>query len=82
LDIFSLSPFTPWHYLTVDKPFYFDISKAKTILGWQPQDSNLDMLIRSYNWYLSQRKKIDKDFGTTHKKSIRRRALRVLEEFF
>ncbi|MBN1871457.1 MAG: NAD(P)-dependent oxidoreductase, partial [Candidatus Omnitrophica bacterium] len=37
LDKLNLSPFTPWHYKTSDKPFYFDISKAKKILDWNPK---------------------------------------------
>lgn len=80
LDMLNLVPFTSWHYLTSDKPFYFDISKAKRILGWQPKVSNLDMLKGSYDWYVSNRETIDSDFGTTHTKSPRQRILRILKK--
>jgi len=79
LDIVNLSPFTPWHYMTPDKPFYFDISKAKKILGWQPEMSNLDMFKESYDWYLSHRKEVDSKFGITHRESVRQRILKVLK---
>lgn len=80
LDILNLSPFTPWHYLTPDKPFYFDITKAQRVLGWQPQDSNFQMYKISYNWYLSHRKEVDNDFGTTHRKSTRQKIIRILRK--
>ncbi|MFH1339230.1 MAG: NAD-dependent epimerase/dehydratase family protein [Candidatus Omnitrophota bacterium] len=79
LDALSLSPFTAWHYMTPDRPFYFDISKAKKILGWQPEMSNCDMFKESYNWYLSHREEVDFEFGITHSKSARQRILRVLK---
>lgn len=79
LDILNLVPFTAWHYKTPDKPFYFDISKAKKILGWHPELSNFEMLKNSYSDYLRHRKDIDSDFGTTHTKSVRQKILRVLK---
>ncbi|MCM8795681.1 MAG: NAD(P)-dependent oxidoreductase [Candidatus Omnitrophica bacterium] len=81
LDFLNLIPLTPWHYLTLDKPFYFDITKAKRILGWSPKDSNYKMLTRSYDWYLIHRKEIDRDFGTTHRKSLRQKILKLLSHF-
>ncbi|UCC95834.1 MAG: NAD(P)-dependent oxidoreductase [Candidatus Omnitrophota bacterium] len=81
LDIFNLSPFTAWHYKTPDKPFYFDITKAQKILGWQPEMSNFDMFKDSYDWYLSHREEVDFTFGITHTKSVRQRILKVLKSF-
>jgi nucleoside-diphosphate-sugar epimerase len=75
-DSLNLAPFTPWHYKTPHKPFYFDISKAKRVLGWQPQMSNFDLLRESYDWYLSEKKKVDGDYGVTHSKSVRQKVLR------
>ena len=79
LDAFNLVPFTPWHYKTSDKPFYFDITKAKKVLGWFPESSNFDMLKDSYNDYISRRVNIDTDFGITHTKSARQKILRILK---
>ncbi|MEI8349273.1 MAG: NAD(P)-dependent oxidoreductase [Candidatus Omnitrophota bacterium] len=78
-DMFSVVPFTPWHYKTCDKPFYFDITKARKTLGWFPEVSNFEMLKDGYNDYISHRKDIDSDFGTIHTKSVRQRILRVLK---
>jgi len=81
LDALNLVPFTAWHYRTPDKPFYFDISKAQRLLGWQPRMNNTDMLKRSYDWYVDHRKQVDRNFGSTHSKSVRQRILTVLRFF-
>lgn len=80
LDKMRLSPLADWHYLTLDKPFYFDITKAKRILNWKPKDSNRDMLIKSYDWYVEHRDEINSMKGTTHRVSPRQRLLAVLKK--
>ena len=52
LDKLDLSPLTTFHYKTIDKDFYFDVSKAKHDLNWRPQDSNADCMRRGYEWYV------------------------------
>lgn len=78
LDFLNLSPFVDLHYKTIDKDFYFDVTKAKRILGWQPKESNRDCLIKAYDWYLENSKSIDKDFGTTHRKAVKKGILSIL----
>ncbi len=71
LDHLRLSPLVDWHYKTPHKPFYFDISKAKKILGWMPQDGNQKMLCSTYDWYL---KKINTEViptGTRHSFAVK-----------
>lgn len=74
LDKLGLSPMTPWHYETIDKDFYFDITKAKSI-GWSPKDSNVDMLVRSYNWY---RDNMKDTFTTLHRSKLKKRLLNII----
>ena len=52
LDRVRLSPFVDWHYDTIDKPYWFDCSRIKNELGWTAEDSNVDMLVNSYHWYV------------------------------
>lgn len=52
LDKTRLSPLSPWHYKTFHKDYYFDISKAETVLGWKPMYSNDQMFIEAYNWFV------------------------------
>jgi len=80
LNFLNLSPLTTWHYKTPDKPFYFDTSKAKRILGWQPRDDNNKILISCYDWYINNKNKIDSNYGTTHKNAVRQRILKILKK--
>ncbi len=48
LDKLKLSPLAPWHYLTYDKPFYFDVNNLIE-MGWRPKYSNDQMLAEAYD---------------------------------
>lgn len=78
LDRVHLSPLVDWHYLTVDKPFYFTLEKARRELGWQPRDSNVDMLKEAYQWFLLNRGNIERRVGTTHRLALEQGVLKVL----
>lgn len=58
LDLLNLFPLAPFHYLTYNKPFYFDISKAMNELNWKPKYSNAQMLIESYDWFVANYDKV------------------------
>lgn len=78
LDMLNLSPFVDLHYKTIDHDFYFDISKAKRLLGWSPKESNLDALIKAYDWYALHAEEIKKSTGTTHRKAVKKGILSIL----
>jgi len=80
LDKLGLSPLADWHYLTYHKDFYFDVSKAKQVLGWKANYSNTQMLIEAYQWYIDNLEKAQRQVGTTHRRSVRQRLLRLLRD--
>ena len=82
LDLMRLSPLMDWQYKVADKPFYFDISKAKKLLGWQPLDSNVKMFTDSYDWYIDNFTDSVSVYGSTHRQAVRQRALRLLRGIF
>ena len=82
LDTLRLSPLMDWQYKVADKPFYFDTSKARRLLGWQPLDSNIGMFTSSYDWYIKNFKDSALAYGTTHRQAVRQRALRLLRSIF
>src|SRR3954465_6490890 len=51
LERLHLSPLAEWHYKTAHRDSFVDVSKAQTILGWQPRLSNERALIETYDWY-------------------------------
>jgi nucleoside-diphosphate-sugar epimerase len=51
----GLAPFAPYHWLLYSESLWFDTTKARSELGWEPRHSNASMLIESYDWYLAHR---------------------------
>jgi nucleoside-diphosphate-sugar epimerase len=80
-DALKLSPLAPWHYLTYHKPFVFDISKAIRELEWKPKYSNIEALIESYDWYLLNKERTNKELSSTHKSPVKQGLLRLLKYF-
>ena len=51
----GLAPFAPYHWLLYGESLWFDMTKARAELGWEPRHSNASMLIESYEWFLAHR---------------------------
>lgn len=80
LDSLDLSPLTTFHYKTIDKDFYFDVSKAKADLGWEPQDSNADCMRRAYQWYVERGTGLASTNEEGHRKAPDQGVLRLIRE--
>lgn len=65
----GVSPLGVYHALLYGGDMYFDISKARKELGWEPQYSNSEMLIQSYEWYLANREAVLTSRGGSHHRS-------------
>ncbi len=79
LDKVNLSPLADWHYQTLGKDFYFDISKAKKELGWNPLDDDKTSLNESYKWYLKEGRFIGKS-GSAHRTNPKQGILTILKK--
>jgi nucleoside-diphosphate-sugar epimerase len=66
-EILNLSPLYKWIYGTADTDSFVSIEKAQSRLGWEPKYSNSQALIRSYQWYLDNKHKIQQGTGVTHR---------------
>ncbi|MFP3904867.1 MAG: NAD-dependent epimerase/dehydratase family protein, partial [Armatimonadota bacterium] len=62
-----ISPLYKWVYDTADKDSFVAVDKAREKLGWEPQYSNADALIRSYQWYLDNKEQVQDAEGVTHR---------------
>jgi nucleoside-diphosphate-sugar epimerase len=75
----GLSPLGAYHALMYGRSMYFDISKAKSELGWAPRFSNDEMFLESYNWYLGHRSDVMSASNASHHRSaLRQKALGLL----
>jgi nucleoside-diphosphate-sugar epimerase len=82
LEKLHLSPLYKWVYETASKDSFVSIEKAERILGYRPQYSNKDALIRNFEWYIANRDKFQAASGVTHRVPWKQGALGLLKRVF
>ena len=80
-EAMKLSPLYKWVYGTADQDSFVSIEKAQSVLGWQPQYSNAQALIRSYQWYLNHKHEIAQGTGITHRIAWNQGILKFFKRF-
>jgi len=81
LELCHLSPLYKWIYETVGKESFVSIEKAERVLGFRPNHSNRDALIRNYEWFLKHSQPADAG-GITHRVPWKQGALKLAKLFF
>ena len=79
LGFFHLSPLYKWVWGTADQDSWVDCNKLQG-LGWKPQYSNAETLVRTWDWYLENREKMSES-GKGHRVPWSEGALSVLRRF-
>ncbi|CAN5573953.1 NAD-dependent epimerase/dehydratase family protein [soil metagenome] len=74
-----LVPFAPYHWLLYGESLWFDTSRAERELGWSSTQSNGEMLIESYEWFLAHRDELASTRGSHHQSPVRLGLLRGLK---
>lgn len=82
LEAMKLSPLYKWVYETASKDSFVSIEKAERILGYKPQHSNKDALIRNYRWYLENVDRFEQTSGVSHRVPWKQGILRLFKAFF
>ncbi len=82
LDWFRLAPVYKWVYETASKDSFVSIEKAERVLGYKPQYSNTDALLRNYDWYLAHRTQFEGESGVTHRLPWKQGVLGLAKLFF
>ncbi|MFZ2488639.1 MAG: NAD-dependent epimerase/dehydratase family protein [Anaerolineae bacterium] len=82
LEALGVSPLYKWVYETAGKESFVSIEKAQTVLGYNPQYSNSQALIRNYQWYLENVDKFAAQSGITHRTPWKQGALKLAKLFF
>jgi nucleoside-diphosphate-sugar epimerase len=76
-----LSPLGPYHALMYGRSLYFDISKAKNELAWQPRWSNEEMICESYDWYRAHKDQVLRWTTTSpHRAAVKQGILRLVKQ--
>lgn len=82
LEKLKLSPLYKWIYETIDKESFVSIEKAEKQLGFAPQFSNEQALIRNYDWYVEHLEQIKQTSGVSHRVPWKQGVLRLAKVFF
>jgi nucleoside-diphosphate-sugar epimerase len=76
-----LSPLGPYHSLMYGRSLYFDISRPKAELGWQPRWSAAEMICESYDWYLAHKQQVLQCAGTSaHRSAVKQGILALVKQ--
>lgn len=78
LEALHLSPLYKWIYETAGKDSFVSIDKITDRLGFAPEHSNEEALIRNYEWYVANRDRISAQAGVTHRVPWKRGALKLV----
>jgi len=82
LEFLRLSPLYRWIYESADHDSVVSIERLESQLAFTPRHSNLEALIRNYNWYVAHRGEIRGHFGVSHRVPWRRGALALAKHLF
>ncbi len=82
LESLNLSPVYKWVYETAAADSVVSIERAEEKLGFQPKFSNIDALLRNYQWYLDHIDSISKQSGVSHRAPWRQGILSLAKLFF
>lgn len=75
----GLAPFAPYHWLLYGESLWFDTSKARDDLGWEPRHSNASMVIESYEWFLAHRNELGGEGRSHHQSPARLGLMKLLK---
>jgi nucleoside-diphosphate-sugar epimerase len=82
LEKLRLSPLYKWVYETITEDSFVSIEKAQRQLGFAPQYSNQQALLRNFQWYIEHRAEFAAQSGVTHRVPWKQGALGLLKRLF
>jgi nucleoside-diphosphate-sugar epimerase len=82
LEAAHLSPLYRWVYETAGTDSFVSTERIEARLGFVPQFSNRDALLRNYRWYLAHRDEVRATTGVSHRVQWRQGILRLIKAFF
>lgn len=82
LELLHLSPLYKWVYETAARDSFVAIEKAQRLLGYRPQYSNKQALVRNYRWYVDHLDQFAHASGVSHRVPWKQGVLRFAKAFF
>lgn len=82
LELLRLSPLYKWIYETMPEDSFVSIEKAEDVLGFSPDYSNKQALLRNYEWYLEHKEQVQGTGGVSHRVPWKQGILKIVKRFF
>lgn len=82
LEALKLSPLYKWVYETAAEDSFVSIEKAERVLGFAPQYSNKQALVRNYRWYMEHLDEFQGAAGVSHRVPWKQGILGFAKRFF
>lgn len=82
LEFFKLSPLYKWVYETACTDSFVSVEKAEKVLGFTPEYSNKDALLRNYRWYLKNLASFEGKSGISHRVPWKQGILSLVKKVF
>jgi nucleoside-diphosphate-sugar epimerase len=82
LELLRISPLYTWVYETASKDSFVSIEKAEQVLGYKPQYSNKQALVRNYEWYVQHLSTFKNASGVSHRVPWNQGILAIAKRFF
>ena len=82
LEKLHLSPLYRWVYETAATDSFVSIEKAERVLGYRPQHSNKQALVRNYDWYIANLAQFEHASGVSHRVPWKQGILKLAKVFF
>lgn len=82
LEFLHLSPLYKWIYDTASKDSFVSVIKVEEKLGFKPEYSNKNALVRNFKWYLENYRTFKGRTGISHRMPWKQNVLKPLKIFF
>jgi len=82
LEALHLSPLYKWVYETAATDSFVSIEKAERVLGFTPEYSNKEALVRNYRWYIEHLNEFEGVSGVSHRVPWKQGVLRLAKILF
>jgi len=82
LERLHLSPVYQWIYDTAGRESFVSVRHIESRLGFRPRYSNIDALLRNYDWYVKHRDDVRGKIGVSHRVAWKRGALALAKYAF
>jgi len=82
LEALKLSPLYRWIYESASHSSVVSTERLRSRTGFVPRYSNIDALLRNYEWYVAHRSETQGRFGVSHRVPWRRGLLRLAKWLF